>query len=70
MPYFTGRDVPERKKPAFTPAAVVRDGLFCQNGKGIKVPDRSPAVRAKSGWNIEILPPSRKYSFSFPGASG
>jgi hypothetical protein len=47
MLYFVARDVPEWKKPAAVPAGVVRGGIFCQNVKGIKVLDRSPAVRAK-----------------------
>jgi len=47
MPYFIGRGFPEWEKPAVTPAGVVRDGVFSQDVKGIKVLDRSPAVLAK-----------------------
>jgi NADPH-dependent 2,4-dienoyl-CoA reductase/sulfur reductase-like enzyme/rhodanese-related sulfurtransferase len=43
MPYFVGGDVPEWKKLTDTPAGVVRDGVFFQNVKGIKVLDRTLA---------------------------
>jgi len=47
MPYFVGGDVPEWKKLTDMPAEMVRDGVFSQDVKGIKVLDRSPAVLAK-----------------------
>jgi NADPH-dependent 2,4-dienoyl-CoA reductase/sulfur reductase-like enzyme/rhodanese-related sulfurtransferase len=43
MPYFVGGDVPEWKKLTDTPAGVVRDGVFFQTVKGIKVLDRTLA---------------------------
>jgi NADPH-dependent 2,4-dienoyl-CoA reductase/sulfur reductase-like enzyme/rhodanese-related sulfurtransferase len=43
MPYFVSGDVPEWKKLTDTPAGVVRDGVFFQNVKGIKVLDRTLA---------------------------
>jgi NADPH-dependent 2,4-dienoyl-CoA reductase/sulfur reductase-like enzyme/rhodanese-related sulfurtransferase len=43
MPYFVSGDVPEWKKLNDTPAGVIRDGIFFQNVKGIKVLDRTLA---------------------------
>ncbi|RPJ34128.1 MAG: pyridine nucleotide-disulfide oxidoreductase, partial [Deltaproteobacteria bacterium] len=37
MPYFVSGDVPEWKKLTDTPAGVVRDTVFFQNVKGIRV---------------------------------
>ena len=43
MPYFVSGDVPEWKKLTDTPAGVVRDTVFFQNVKGIRVLNRTLA---------------------------